>query len=852
MGKESKHSGVREIWAVVLVVASLLLLLSLISYDPYDVGHVAASGHKAVGNFIGPVGAWIAFVTFQTFGLAAYGLMAVLAVIGATLLLGKELPWRGKLGAGILLLISLSCLLHVAGLERAQHALNLPDSAGGFLGLIIGGFFQKIVGRPGTILVFGGGYLISLILLINFRPSYWVALTVGRAMDFWHRKRGNKSKPTVDDELRDQERALTIKEFQTDRQVAKQEKEARKLATERSNGNGDDEAARERRPEPKFEDYTVARSQNGGDKKKATGEDAPSIAQKIAERLKPKKEDATVSDDAEAGAATPAVPKPKREKPVPTAATVLGTVTAASGEEYVLPPLDMLEQPPLPGKRDVMEDLKASAKVLRETLQEFGIDVESGDVTKGPTVTLFELYPAAGVRVEKISSLSNNVAMAMRAEKVRILAPVPGKGTVGIEVPNSSRTTVYLRDLLESPEWRNATGTIPIALGRDVKGNPIIGDLANMPHLLIAGATGSGKTVCVNAILASLLYRFTAEDLRLVLIDPKMVEMQNYNALPHLIVPVVTEAKKVPLALGWVIREMEKRFQIFAKSGVRNITAFNARPKKSVKPETETPLDPLVIEDAANEKEEGTAKPKAEQELLKIEVPRDFELIIPDKLPFIAVVVDELADLMQTVGKDVEMAIARLTALGRAAGIHLVVATQRPSVNVVTGVIKANIPARIAFQVASMQDSRVILDSQGAEKLLGKGDMLYEPGSGKAVRAQGVLVLDREITRIVDFIGGRAKPQFEKELHQKLQRNSSLADTEPSDEDEELVEQCMEVIRQTNRASVSVLQRRLRIGYTRAARIMDLLEERGVVGPNKGAEPREILIDLDGQVPAER
>src|SRR6266404_897266 len=850
MGKDSKHSGVREIWAVVLVVASLLLLLSLISYDPYDVGHVSASNHKPAANFIGPVGAWIAFGTFQTFGLGAYGLMAVLAVIGATLLLGKELPWRGKLGAGILLLISLSCLLHVAGLERAQRALNLPDSAGGFLGLIIGGFSQRLVGRPGTILVFGGCYLISLILLINFRPSYWVALTVGAATDFWHRKRGNKSKPTIDDELRDQERELTIKEFQTDRQVAKQEKEARKLATERT--NGDDEAARERRPEPKFEDYTVARSQNGADKKKSTGE-SPSMVEKLADKFKPKKEGDAGSAEAEAGAATPAAPKPKREKPAPAGpAPVLGSVTAASGEEYVLPPLDMLEQPPLPGKRDVMEDLKASAKVLRETLQEFGIDVESGDVTKGPTVTLFELYPAAGVRVEKISSLSNNVAMAMRAEKVRILAPVPGKGTVGIEVPNSSRTTVYLRDLLESPEWRNATGTIPIALGRDVKGNPIIGDLANMPHLLIAGATGSGKTVCVNAILASLLYRFTAEDMRLVLIDPKMVEMQHYNALPHLIVPVVTEAKKVPLALGWVILEIDKQFQIFAKSGVRNISAFNTRPKKSVKPETETPLDPLVVEDAANEKEEGTAKPKAEQELLKIEVPRDFELIIPDKLPFIAVVVDELADLMQTVGKDVEMAIARLTALGRAAGIHLVVATQRPSVNVVTGVIKANIPARIAFQLASMQDSRVILDSQGAEKLLGKGDMLYEPGSGKAVRAQGVLVLDREVTRIVDFIGGHAKPQFEKELHQKLQKNSSLADSEPSDEDEELVEQCMEVIRQTNRASVSVLQRRLRIGYTRAARIMDLLEERGVVGPNKGAEPREILIDLDGQVPAER
>jgi len=854
MGKDSKASHSREIWAVILVVLSLLLLLSLISYDPYDVGHVSVSDHRPAANFIGPVGAWVAFATFQTFGLAAYGLMAVLAVIGVTLLLGKELPWRGKIGAGVLLLVSLSCLLHVAGLARARHALNLPDSAGGFLGLFLGGFFQRLIGKPGTAIVFGGCYVISLILLINFRPSYWVALTVGAATDFWHRKRGHKPKTNVIDEIRDQERELTIKEFQTDRELARKEREARKLASERP--SGDDAAERERRPEPKFADYTVARPQ--GEKKKAAEGDERSVVEKIAEKIKPKKEggavpaDAPASTEAEAGP-TAAPPKPKREKPPTPSTTVLGSVTAASGEEYLLPSLDLLEQPPLPGKRDVMEDLKASARVLRETLQEFGIDVESGDVTKGPTVTLFELYPAAGVRVEKISSLSNNIAMAMRAEKVRILAPVPGKGTVGIEVPNSSRTTVYLRDMLESDEWRHASATIPIALGRDVKGNPIIGDLANMPHLLIAGATGSGKTVCVNAILASLLYRFTAEDLRLVLIDPKMVEMQHYNALPHLIVPVVTEAKKVPLALGWVIREMEKRFQIFAKSGVRNISSFNTRPKKTVKPEAET-AEELSVEEPIREKPEYTtnAKPKAEQELLKIEVPRDFELIIPEKLPFIAVVVDELADLMQTVGKDVEMAIARLTALGRAAGIHLVVATQRPSVNVVTGVIKANIPARIAFQVASMQDSRVILDSQGAEKLLGKGDMLYEPGSGKAVRAQGVLVLDKETTRIVDFIGSHATPRFEAELHQKLQRNTNLPDADPSEEDEDLVEQCIEVIRQTNRASVSVLQRRLRIGYTRAARIMDLLEERGVVGPNKGAEPREILIDLDGQVPAER
>jgi S-DNA-T family DNA segregation ATPase FtsK/SpoIIIE len=799
MGKTSGHSHVREIWAVVLFGIALLLLLSLISYDPFDVGNSAGNGTRAISNFIGPVGAWLAFVTFQTFGVGAYFLMVTLAVIGTALLMRQDLPWRGKAAAGVLLLVASCCLLHVAGLARLVKSLNLPDSAGGFVGLFVGGFVQRLLGRPGTVIIFGVCYTISLIVLINFRPSYWVTLAATGIQDAWAGWRG-KAKPSVADELKEKERDIRVKEFQLERELNRKEKERKKL-----------EGEVKPTPEPKFADYTIQQP-----KKPATTAEG-SVVDKIAEKLTAKKSAAP-----EAEASTPSLPKPKKEK-TPEREAVLGSVHASSGEQFVLPSLELLEQPPAMAQRNVMEDLKASAKILKDTVQEFGIQVESGDVTKGPTVTLFELHPAPGVRVEKISGLSSNIAMAMRAEKVRILAPVPGKGTVGVEVPNSSRTTVYLRDMLESDDWRNHTGAIPVALGRDVKGHPIIGDLAQMPHMLIAGATGSGKTVCVNAILASLLYRFTPEDLRLVLIDPKMVEMQHYNALPHLIVPVVTEAKKVPLALGWVIREMEKRFQIFAKEGVRNIAAFNARPPKPA--------------------------PEKVEQSDKIEVPRDVELVIPEKLPYIVVVCDELADLMQTVGKDVEMAISRLTALGRAAGIHLIVATQRPSVNVVTGVIKANIPSRIAFQVASMQDSRVILDTPGAEKLLGKGDMLYEPGSGKAVRAQSVLVLDKEIMRIVDFIGAKAKPVFEKELHQKLAKNTNLPDNEASEEDEELVQQCMEVIRQSNRASVSVLQRRLRIGYTRAARIMDLLEERGVVGPNRGAEPREILMDLDSNVP---
>jgi len=789
---------------VVLVGLSLLLFLSLVSYDPFDVGNRAGNAMQPVHNFIGPVGAWLAFGAFQVFGVGAYFLMLVLAVIGVLLLLQHEVPWRGKFGAGLLLLLSASCLLHIAGLRAVVKALNLPDSAGGYVGLFVGDIFQHTVGKPGTLIIFGVGYIVSLILLINFRPSYWVALTVTGCQDLWAGIRG-KPKRDVTRELTEKERDIRVQEYEVERELSKKEKEAKKLEAESK-----PVVPPLPIPEPKISDYTVPRPA------------PPAVATDKDKEKKPKPEPVAVLPPL-----TPAAPKPKRERPPEIEKNVLGSVTAPAGEEFVLPGLDLLEQPPEPAARNIVDDLKASAKILKDTVREFGIEVESGDVTKGPTVTLFELHPSPGVRVEKIAALSNNIAMAMRAEKVRILAPVPGKGTVGVEVPNISRTTVYLRDMLESDEWRNHKGGIPVTLGRDVKGNPIIGDLAQMPHLLIAGATGSGKTVCVNAILASLLYRYTAADLRLVLIDPKMVEMQHYNTLPHLVVPVVTESKKVPLALGWVIREMEKRFQIFAKSGVRNITSFNARDKKPVAPPAPAPG-------------------KAEQEELKIEVPRDFDIIIPDKLPFIVVVVDELADLMVTVGKDVEMAIARLTALGRAAGIHLVVATQRPSVNVVTGVIKANIPARIAFQVASMQDSRVILDSPGAEKLLGKGDMLYEPGSGKAVRAQGVLVLDKEINHIVDFISAHAKPHFEGELQQKLSKNVNLPDVDDEDTDEELVEQCIEVIRQANRASVSVLQRRLRIGYTRAARIMDTLEERGIVGPNRGAEPREILKDLGG------
>jgi len=805
MGKQPSHSHAREIWAVALVGAALLLLLSLLSYNSQDWPNTVRTGNPPVSNLIGPAGAALSYGVFMVFGYGGYFFMGVLAGLGMVLLLGHEIPWRSKVGAGLLLVIAACVLLHLAGLRAA----SLPNGPGGFAGVLVGDASKAAVGKWGTVIIFASVYLIGLIVLVNLRPSYWVMLLADAARDGWRKLLG---KPSVEEELREQERQLRLRERELEREARRLEKE-------------------EERPRP-VEPVITDVSAPPKPKPKE-----PSVVEQIAEKVLPKKAPAAETKPAaalgtakttaapETAKAAVAAPKPKPEKPVPPPAPVAPTAP------YVLPPLDLLNPSPDPAHRGetVVEDLKQSAEILRSTLEEFGIAVDVTNVTKGPVVTLYELVPAPGVKVEKISALSNNIALAMKAVTVRILAPVPGRGTVGIEVPNPKSATVYLRDILESEQWKKTKARIPIAIGRDVAGEVIIGDLADMPHLLIAGATGSGKTVCVNAILASLLFRFTPDELRLVLVDPKVVEMQHYNSAPHLVVPVVTEAKKVTLALRWCINEMEKRFQILAKAGVRNIAAFNSRPRTAAAPAP--PQEPR-------------------QEVLKIEVPRDDELVIPDRLPYIIIVIDELADLMQQAGADIENAIARLAALSRAVGIHMVLATQRPSVDVITGVIKANFPARISFQVASKQDSRVVLDANGADKLLGKGDMLYlPPGSSKLIRAQGALVMDEEIHRLLEFVGKQGAAQYVQEIHSKLSKKMILPSdlSEEDAEDEALVEQAIEVIRQTNRASVSILQRRLRIGYTRAARIMDLLEERGIVGPGKGAEPREILIDLDGQ-----
>jgi len=458
---------------------------------------------------------------------------------------------------------------------------------------------------------------------------------------------------------------------------------------------------------------------------------------------------------------------------------------------FQLPSLDLLDSPPPLEVRQIKEDLTGNARILEETLGDFNISVKVTDIERGPIITRYELEPAPGVKLNRIVALSDDIALTMKAQSVRIVAPIPGKGRVGVEVPNTQSSFVYLKEVLMSSNFKEMSSKLALALGKDITGAPVIADLTEMPHLLIAGATGSGKTVCVNSIILSMLFRATPDELKFLMIDPKMVELTPFNGLPHLLCPVVTDAKKVSHALNWVVNEMEERYRLLAKAGARNIDAYN-------------------------QKEE--------------------------KIPYIIVIIDELADLMMVSRDQIETAITRLAQLSRAVGIHLVLATQRPSVDVITGVIKANFPARISFKVASKVDSRTVLDANGADKLLGKGDMLFlRPGESRLIRAQGALVSDREIERMVEFYRLQGEPVFNEEILKEQHKSSFINGSEK----DELYEEAVRIIMEGNQASVSILQRRMRFGYTRAARIIDMMEQEGLVGPFEGSKPRKILVDRE-------
>ncbi|MRX70652.1 cell division protein FtsK [Bacillus lacus] len=471
--------------------------------------------------------------------------------------------------------------------------------------------------------------------------------------------------------------------------------------------------------------------------------------------------------------------------------------TEVENKDYKLPPLDILSLPKHSGQQTDKKNIYENARKLEKTFQSFGVKAKVTQVHLGPAVTKYEVYPDAGVKVSKIVNLSDDLALALAAKDIRIEAPIPGKSAVGIEVPNAEIAMVSLREVLESKANDRPDSKLLIGFGRDISGDAVLAEMNKMPHLLVAGATGSGKSVCINGIITSILMRAKPHEVKMMMIDPKMVELNVYNGIPHLLAPVVTDPKKASQALRKVVSEMERRYELFSHTGTRNIEGYNDYIRRA-------------------NSEEGAKHPE---------------------LPYIVVVVDELADLMMVASSEVEDSITRLAQMARAAGIHLIIATQRPSVDVITGVIKANIPSRIAFSVSSQTDSRTILDMGGAEKLLGRGDMLFLPvGASKPVRVQGAFLSDAEVEEIVDYVISQQKAQYQEEM---IPSETTETVSEVTDD---LYEDAVQLVVDMQTASVSMLQRRFRVGYTRAARLIDAMEERGIVGPYEGSKPREVLI----------
>ncbi len=731
-----KLEHVNEIKGIIILALSLILLASLVSFNSNDLSWYTSKPNLHPLNWIGPLGAFIAGAFLFMVGLSAYFLVAIGFFWSWNKFTSREIRFNFlKFIILIALFTVASSLLALYG----EQAYGQRFLRGGLVGVMFSDFLQSNCSPFGaSIILFAvgalclvaiGEFLVSPFFIWLFQLASSGTLgVISKAKDLPKMTAGLKP---------------AIGATKAKKTPLKQEQE--------------DEGDPEFEEEPAVIKPTKAI--------KATIPEPP---------IKPKSPDVNIHIVKPIETPKPAVEqKPK----------IVG--------EYHLPSLDLLADAPIISNNKIQDDLKSGAKVLEETLTDFGVSVKVADVERGPVITRYELIPAPGVKVSTILTLSDDLALAMRAAAVRIVAPIPGKNRVGIEVPNGSSAAVYLKDVLEQSEYRSNSSKLVLAIGKDISGKPLVADLAEMPHLLIAGTTGSGKTVCLNSLIMSLLYNASPEELKLVMIDPKMVEMSGYNDLPHLICPVITDAKKATAALNWVVGEMEARYRIFNKEQVRNIKGYHAKGLK---------------------------------------------------LPYIVVVVDELADLMQVAAKSVEGSIARIAQLARAAGIHLILATQRPSVNVITGVIKANFPARISFKVASQVDSRTVLDVKGAESLLGKGDLLFiKPGDAKATRGQCCYVSDEEINKVIEHIKKQATPEY----NDSVLKPQAQASSGNGAQEDEMYEEAVRVVVETNQASVSVLQRRLRLGYSRAARLIDIMEQNGIVGPYAGSKARDILVDRE-------
>ncbi len=739
--KKKEQEMKATIWVVCLIVISILLAVLIYS----ESGYIGETLSPILGGIMGfikyilPIGIFIVAISIAC-NKKDY-VVAKLIEYGICLLCISVMLCVFQINAGNLNIDG----EFWDGVKNA-YELGEDNKGGGAVGAIVAIALVKLIGEMGTLILSAGVAIVLLIFILEIDVNQWIADKV----EEWKENRKERKQTSV----KERHREIKMKEEPPavlDDQITIDIPEFTKLHNE--------------------------------EKKKKFGkeEKTEDIEYIEANLFKQEKEE-----------------KQEKTKEVLT----LDHTLTVEDEHYEFPPIEMLEKASKSargGKKSVTE----TAAKLQKTLYNFGVSAKVEKVSVGPAITRYELRPAEGVRVSKIAKLADDIALNLAAESIRIEAPIPGKQAVGIEVPNKDNEMVHLRDIIDSEKFANAESKLSMALGKDVAGEEVVTDIAKMPHVLIAGSTGSGKSVCINTLITSIIYKAKPSEVKMVMIDPKVVELSVYNGIPHLLIPVVTDPKKAAGALEWAVQEMVKRYSLFAAKGVRDIKGYNAE----------------------LEKEEGG-----------------------EKLPQIIIIIDELADLMMVAAKEVEDAICRLAQMARAAGMHLVIATQRPSVDVITGIIKANIPSRIAFAVSSGVDSRTILDMVGAEKLLGKGDMLFAPiGASKPQRIQGAFISDKEIEKIVDFLKANGEVTYNEDILEKIE-NSNKSDKELADEEDDTDERLMEAIEEvveSGQASTSFIQKRLKVGYARAGRIMDQMEERGIISGYAGSKPRQVLMSKE-------
>lgn len=766
----------KELFGIFVLFLFILTSLSLVSYSAEDPScfHNPFTVPDNIHNLFGLLGAHLSGLLVFLFGLGSFWMPVLLLTAAVWYLRGRSgrviaLTFLG----GVLVIVSTGGILTL--FQETYSLLGTRFSSGGIISVNLTGFFLTYTNPVGTAIIYLFFLMTGIVLTTGI--SFFTLLVLVKR---WIMKLFGSIK----------------KDFEEGISYIRQLTEKRK--------------------EKKYEiDVTP---QEPGQRKKA-GKKTKSL---------PEPESGKADNETENGETEPLI-KAETFNQDPEAALDMNLDDIREHRDFMLPSVSFLNDRQQVVNNTVdTEKLKEKSRILKEKFSDFNITGEVAEIIPGPVITTFEYRPAPGIKISKIVNLSDDLALALSAVGIRILAPIPGKDVVGIEIPNDTRENVILKELINSKEFAESESRLTLGLGKDITGRPVVAPMDSMPHLLIAGATGTGKSVGLNAMIISLIYKATPDEVKFIMIDPKRIELSVYDDIPHLISPVVTDMKKATNALFWAVREMERRYELLARTGTRNIDQYNR-----------------FVDEKRKEREKGGNKEQADavpvdgedvQPLQGEEEPEEFE-----KLPFIVIIVDEFADLMMVASKDVEAALTRLAQMARAAGMHLILATQRPSVDVLTGIIKANFPTRISFQVSSRTDSRTILDANGSEKLLGRGDMLFlPPGTGKLRRIQCAFISEKEIEKVTKFLKKQRKPNYVEDVTRK-QDGDTANSTDESDYDEKY-DEAVALVTRTRQASISSIQRHLRIGYNRAARIIEVMEQEGVVGPSDGSKPREVLV----------